>query len=106
MASMTQDLHCNRSLSGNHIGIIVRVDENSALALLQFERARIGIAVGIAVQDNGRAKGLHRGDLDRRGSYRHDDGRPARQALSGQRDSLRVVARRCGDHTALALCRG
>jgi hypothetical protein len=54
--ALAQDLHADRALARDHVGIVVRMHEHRVRALLQFDRVRIGIAVRIAVQHDLRAR--------------------------------------------------
>ena len=101
--ALAQDLHADRALAGDHVGIVVRMHEHGVRALLQRERVRVGVAVRVAVQHDLGAARFDRGDLDVRRGHRHDDRRRAAELLRGERDALRVVAGGRGDHAARAL---
>jgi hypothetical protein len=90
--ALAQDLHGDRSLPGDDVGIVVGMHECGTALFLQRQRVLVGIAVRVAFQDDMRAARLARGDLDRRRRHRHDDGglQPRRCAASAR--ALRVIA--------------
>ena len=49
---LAQQLHGDGALSGNHFGIIKRVDKRQALFGAQFHRVVVGIGVTVAVQQH------------------------------------------------------
>ena len=100
---LAQDLHADRSLARDDVGIVVRMNEGRARALLQRLRLVVGVRIRIAVQHDFRAARLDGGDLDVRGRDRHDDRRRAAQPLRRQRHPLCVVARRRRDDALRAL---
>jgi hypothetical protein len=61
---LPQDLHADRALARDHIGVVVRMHEHRVRALLQRERVRVGVAVGVTEQHDFRTARLDRGDLD------------------------------------------
>ena len=47
---LAQDFHADRALPGDHVGIVVGMNERGPRGLLQRQRVRVGVAVRIAVQ--------------------------------------------------------
>ena len=52
---LAQDLHADRALAGDHVGIVVRMDEGEPASPLELARVRVGVVVGVAVQHDLRA---------------------------------------------------
>ena len=97
---LAQDLHRDRSLAGDHVGIVERMDEGERTLGLERQRAGVGVRIAVAEEDDLGAERAHGVDLERRRRRRHDDERVAAEAARRQRDPLRVVARRGADHAA------
>ena len=91
---LAQNFHANGPLSGNHIGVIVRVDKGQSLLPSQFQRMFAGFVIGIAMQHGFTAPALHRLNLDRRSGSGHDDHRANAKLVCRQGNALGVVARR------------
>ena len=72
---LLQQLHGYRTLAGDNLGVIIRVDENHVALFSQLQRMRIGFVIGITVQQGFATQGLYRLDLDSRGGARHHDER-------------------------------
>jgi hypothetical protein len=89
---LTQDLHADGALAGDHFRVVEGMDEGQLLGLFEFQRMGVGIIVGIAEQHHFAAKSPDRFDLDPGGRGRHDDDRPAAHLGRRQRDALRMVA--------------
>src|SRR6266540_3635905 len=102
---LAQQLHADRALTGDHIGIVVRMHERRLRPALQLERMRVGVAVRIAVQHHLRAARGDRSDLDLRRGDGHHDRRLAAERLRGERDTLRVIAGGGRDDAVRALGR-
>ena len=50
-AALAQDLHADRALAGDHVGIVVRMHERERRArACSSQRVRVGVVVGVAVQ--------------------------------------------------------
>ena len=95
---LSNDLHPDRALTGNDIGIIKRVDERVAFRVDEFHRMRKGVVKTVALQNDFRASTLHGINLDRRRIRAHHNGCRNPQARGRQRDALRMVARTRRDH--------
>ena len=100
---LAQDLHPDRALARDHVGVVERMDETETVRLLQFERMRIRVRIAFAEQHDIGAARLHRIDLHLGRRHRHHDHGPAAEALRRQRDALRVIAGRRRDHAAREL---
>jgi hypothetical protein len=98
---LAQDLHGDRALPRDHLGIVVRMHEAQAAPAAERARVSVGLVVGVPAQDDGGAARLDRRDLDLRRGHRHHDGRAAAEPLRGERHALRVVARGSRDDPAL-----
>ena len=92
LGPLVQDFHTHRALAGDHIGIVVGVDESQFLLFFQLARVGQSLVVGIAVQHDFGAAAPYRLYFDLRGSGRHNDDSIATQALCCERDTLRMVA--------------
>ncbi|OSR67940.1 hypothetical protein BV326_04072 [Pseudomonas syringae pv. actinidiae] len=97
---LTEDFHRHGALSGNGVGVVIRMDVDEALLIDQFQRVSQRLWERIAVQHHRGPAGTHAFDLDFRGGARHDDGRQNAQLFRRQRQALRVIARRRRDHAA------
>ena len=97
---LAQDLHADRALPRDHVGVVERVDEGEAALAGDLDGMLVGVVEIVAVQHDLAAEVEHRLHLDGRRRLRHDDhGRDA-AAARGERDPLRVVARGGADHAA------
>ncbi len=76
------------------------MDVDEALFLHQLQRMRQRIGEGIAMQHHLAATGAHALHLQLRRGARHDDGGLDAQFARRQRQALRMVTRRGGDHAA------
>jgi hypothetical protein len=74
---LTQDLHADRALPGDHLRIVVRMDEHEATLLLELDGLGVRVGVGVAVQHHLRAARGDRFNLDARRRHRHHDDRAA-----------------------------
>ena len=100
---LAQDLHGDRALAGDHVGVVERMDEGQAVLRLEFERVQVGVGITFAMQHDIAAERTHRIDLELGRCHRHHDHGLAAEALGAERDTLRVVAGRRADHAALQL---
>ena len=100
---LAQDLLADGPLTGDDLGIVVRVDEDHALVPLQDARMFIGVVIGVPMQHHFRAPAAHRRDFDGRRGFRHDDGRLDAHPRRRQSHPLGMVARAGGNHAGLAL---
>ena len=100
---LAQDLHADRAVAGDHVGIVEGVDEGEFLLALQFQRVVVGVGVAVAEQHDFGATSAHRVDLQLRRGDRHHDHGPAAHAPGRQRDPLGMVAGRRRDHPARQL---
>ncbi len=97
---LAEDFHRHGALSGDHVGIVVRVDIDVAFLFHQLQRIGQRLGEGIAMQYHLAATGSHALHLQLWRGARHDDGGLDPQLLGRQRDALGMVAGRRGDHTA------
>ncbi len=98
---LAQDFHADRALPGDDVGVVERMDERQLALRCDDQRVLVGVVEVVAVQHYVAAEVEHGLDLDVRRGLRHHDHRGDAPALRGQRDALRVVARRRADHAAL-----
>jgi hypothetical protein len=103
---LAQDLHPDRALARDDVRVVIGVHEHGARRLLQLERVRVRVAVGVPAQHHFRAARLDRPDLDVRRRDGHHDGGVAAELLRGERYPLRMVAGRGCDDAARPLRRG
>ncbi|MNZ41014.1 hypothetical protein D3C78_585520 [compost metagenome] len=103
---LAEDLHADRALPGDHVGVIVRWHEGSAFAVGQGQCMGQGVGEAFTVQHHMPTPRTYTFDFQRRRGGRHDDGRLDAQMGGRQCHTLGVVACRCGDHPTLALSRG
>ena len=61
---LAEDLHRDRSLSGDHIGIVERVNEGEPLRRLQVHRVKVGVGVAVPLQHHLAAQCPYRVDLE------------------------------------------
>src|SRR5690606_1775566 len=97
---LTEDLHGHGALPGDHVGVVVGMDVDVALFLDQFQRVRQRLGESIAVQHDLAATGAYALDLQPRCGTRHDNGGLDPQFARCQRQTLSMVAGRCGNHAA------
>lgn len=95
---LADDLQTDRTLAGDDLGIVKRMDEDRAGFGLDPAGLGIGFIETFAVQHDIAAAGADGGDLDGRGGHRHDDGGGDPAPGGGQGDPLGVVAGRGADH--------
>ena len=100
LAQLAQDLHRDRALAGDHVGVVVGVDERQPAAPHDPHRLGVGVVVGVALEHDGRAERGDRVDLDLRRRHRHHDRRLGAEPLRRERHALGVVAGRGGDDPA------
>ena len=97
---LAQDLHSDRALSSDHLGVVVGWHEGQAALDFQLAGMRQCFVESITEQDGVTAEAAHGIDLDGRcGARHHDDGRDA-EALAGERDALGMIAGGRGDDAA------
>ena len=87
-----EDLQAERALAGDHIRIVIGMEELRALLLADAPRLGVGVVIAVPRQDDLRAValgGLHLGDG---GGLGHHDGRGDAEFLSRIGHALRVVA--------------
>ena len=98
---LTQDLHGDRALARDHLGIVERMDEDHATLAREDHGTLVRLIVVIAVQDDLGAELGHRAYLDLGRGRGHDDqGRDA-ACLRGEGDSLRMVSGGRADHSLM-----
>ena len=106
LAQLAQNLHCDGPLAGNHVGIVVGMHERELAAACDLHRLGVRLVVGVALEHDRRSECLDRVDLDLGRRHRHHDRGARTQLLGRKRDPLRMVSRRCGDHTVPKRSRG
>ena len=75
LAQLAQDLHRDRALAGDHVDVVVGVDEDQLPAAHDAHRLGIGVVVRVALEhDRGPERG-DRVDLDLRRRHGHHDRR-------------------------------
>ncbi len=101
----TRELKADRPLPGDHLFIIVRMNEGEALVVRQLVRGlgRLGQARALKHDMGAEALGLLH--LHERRRFRHHDRRRDAEALRVIGDALRMIARRHRDDAARALRR-
>jgi len=102
---LTQDLHADGALSGDHLGVVEGVDEGQPLPAAKLQGVGVGVVVGIPMEQGLRPQPAHRPNLDRWGGPRHHDQGSDPQPLCRQRHTLGMIAGGGGDHAARALRR-
>jgi hypothetical protein len=95
---LLENLETYRALARDNDRIVKRMHEKVAVLFFELARMRIGVIIGVAMQDNVAPKRAYGVDLDRRCRHRHDDGGFDVTPFCGKRDSLRMVARRTADY--------
>ncbi len=99
--ALAQDLHGNRALPGNDIGIIEGMHEHQVSLPAELRRMVVGMIVVIAVQYDFTAEIRDGLNLDFGRSQRHDDHRRDSPGACGERNPLGVVAGRGADDAPL-----
>ena len=82
----------NRALARDHQGVVERVDENEVFLFCELAGVRVGIVVGVAVQNHLAAESRNCFRLYRWRRDGHDNDRSNPAALRGQGYALRVIA--------------
>ena len=103
---LVHDLHAHRTLAGDDVRIVVRVDENVAAALRQLDGVVGGLLIGVAREHDVRTEVAHGVDLDAGRIATHHDVRPDPQPLRSKRHALGVIASGGGDHATVTILRG
>ena len=91
---MVHDLHTHGALAGNHLGIVVGMDQHPALGRRQRSCMGGGLFVTVAVQNDFGAEIANRLHLDGRRVAAHNDLGVDLQFTGGEGNALGVVARR------------
>jgi hypothetical protein len=103
MGTMTDDFQSERSLAGDELLVVERMNVREALVAHQLFRFLVRLIPDRSVQHDLRAVAARGGDLRGRCVFGHaDDGADAVN-LRRQRDALRVIAGRRADHAARLL---
>ena len=97
---LPQDLHADRALAGDHVGVVERMNESELALARDRQRVIVSLVVFVAVQDHLAAEVDHRLHFDARRGLRHHDRRRDAAALGSECDALRMVAGRGADHAA------
>ena len=100
---LAQQLHGNRALAGDHIGVVKRVHKGHALLLLQHQGMGVGVGVALTMQHHLAPQGLHRLHFEGGRGHRHHHHRARAQLGRAQRHALGVVAGRGANHPAREL---
>ncbi len=98
---LTQDLHGDGALPGDHIWVVEGVHEHQPAFPAEFDRVLVGLIIVIAVQHDFSAEVGDRLHFDFRRGQRHDDDGGNAPRAGSQRDPLSMVAGRSADHAAL-----
>ena len=95
---LAEDLHRDRALPGDDVGIVERVHERQPALLHQLDGVPVAVAVGLPCQHDLGSEGAHRLDLElgRRGGH-HDHG-VATQPVRREGHPLCMVPGRGRDH--------
>ena len=101
--TLLTDLHSNRRLPGNHVRIVIRMHKHPLIFFPPLHSASASGIVIVPFQNDRGSQRTHRVDLDRRRGPRHDDNRVQPQLGRSQRNTLRMVASRGGNHSVCAL---
>ena len=73
LGMLPQDFHADRALAGDHVPIIVGMDEREPALRLDLEGLPVRLGIGVAMEHDVRAARGDRVDLDaRRGNGHHD----------------------------------
>ena len=103
LLQLAQDLHGNRALAGNHVGVVKGVHKGQPLLFLQPHRVVVGIRITVSRQHHLAAQRLHGVDLELwRGGGHHHHGTRA-QLARAHGHALCVVAGRGANHPLLQL---
>ena len=94
---LVDDLHSHGPLAGNHVGVVVGMDEHVAVLLRELVGVDRGFVIAVATQQHLGTQIFHRVDLDLRGVAAHDDVRGDSQFPRRQGNTLGMVARGCRD---------
>ena len=98
---LAQDLHADRALAGDHVGVVVGVNEGQALVGLELARLGVGFVEGVAVQNDVAAAASTASTL-MAGVVRGMTMIAGMPSFCGrERHPLRVVAGGGADHAAL-----
>ena len=89
---LTENLHRNRALTGNHVLVVIRRDERKLALLHETRRLFSGIGIAVSCKNNLRTVTLDRIHLDVRGRDRHHDSRLAPKPFRREGDALCVVS--------------
>src|SRR6185312_12944425 len=103
-AALARDLHADRALPGDHVGVVEGMHEREISLTAQLRCALVRRIVVVAVQNRLAAEIDDRLNFDLRGRLRHDDHRGHAASASGERDALRVIAGRRAYHAAARDC--
>ena len=101
--SLAQNLHRDRALTGDHIGIIKGVHEREAVLASQQRGMCVGVGVAVAEQHHVGTVRAYGFDLHFWSGHRHDHGGATSQLCGAHGDTLRVVASRRANDTARPL---
>ena len=100
---MLDDFDSHRPLAGNDCGIIVAVDVSELFFVRDLVRVRFGFSEISSVKNDGRTKFLAITYFNQRRELRHHHRRGNAEQFALISKRLSVIARGCGDHTALLL---
>ena len=93
---LVEYLQSYRSLAGDHVRIIKRVDESRARIIAKLAGVRVRIVIGSLYQTHLSAQSLCSLHLADRSSVRHADNALRTHACRSQSHALRVIARTAG----------
>ena len=103
---LTEDLHADRALPGDHVRIVERMHEREVVLVHQTLSVFVCLAVGLAVQTISTPRAATASTLSVGRGRRHDDDGATSEFVRRERDALRMVARRGGDDATGALLIG
>ena len=95
--------HADRTLTRDHQWIVVRMHVRELVLRRELFRKQAGLMITVAMKQHLSAAPFDRLYLDGRRRHRHDNRGFATELLRGQRDTLRMIPRRCADHTPFQL---
>ena len=106
LAELPQDLHRDGALTGDHVGVVVGMDECELATPDDAHRLGVRVVVGVALEHDRRPERRDRVDLDLGRRHRHHDRGVGTEPPCRERDALGVVPGRGGDDTAPQRCCG
>src|SRR5262245_37217581 len=106
MLMLPEDLHPDRSLAGDDVGVIERMHEHQPLLAGQLDSVSVSVRITVAPKDDFPLQGADGIDLKAWSRDRHDNQRATAQPLGTQRNALGMVAGGRANHAPLELFGG